>query len=236
MQNYTESKVNGTNERLKLLVKIESGWLFEDLYKITINEQRKIERYDTLFGTNTRPNIEDEKDISTKLFYKYQPTNYSFLEYLFQKYPFSRHDHLYDYGVGYGRVVYMAALYGCKKISGCELNKNYYNKVLASISGNTYSSIINSSINIVNEDAQSVELDHSINKFFFFNPFHLKIYIKVLKKILRSYEASKRPIKLFFYCPQQSTIKYLNQLSSFKLLEQANINEDYTLFLVYQIG
>ena len=181
MQNYIEYKANGISDDLKLQKILNHEWDFADLYKISDNEQAKIEWYDSLFGIDTKPNIDIKENFSNHLFYKYQPTNYSFLEYLFLKYSFSQSDHLFDFGVGCGRVIYMAAFYGCERISGCELNKDYYSTVFSSIKRNNHRFITSAIINIVNDDAQNIIFDSSINKFFFFNPFHLKIYIKVFK-------------------------------------------------------
>lgn len=234
MQNYIDFKVNGINSGLKPKNSIFS-WDFEDFYKISNNEQMKIQWYDSLFGIETKPQIDVKEDFSKNLSYKYQPTNYSFIEYMFGKYPFSHFDHLYDFGVGYGRVIYMAAYFGCKCISGCELDKNYYDALLYSLKHNNHDFVASSSINIVNNDAKNVILDSSINKFFFFNPFHLKIYIKVFNNIVRSYAANKRNVMLFFYCPLKSTIKYINRFLDFKLLEKIDIDEEHVLFVVYQI-
>lgn len=236
MQNYIEYKVNGISDNLNLQKKLNREWDLIDLYRISDNEQTKIKWYDSFFGIDTKPNSDIKENFSNHLFYKYQPTNYSFLEYLFLKYPFSRSDHLFDFGVGCGRVIYMAAFYGCERISGCELNKDYYNTVLSSIKRNNHRFITSATINIVNDDAQNIIFDSTINYFFFFNPFHLKVHIKVFKNILRSLEANKRIIKLFFYCPLQSTIEYINRFLNFNLLERINIDKEHVLFAVYQIS
>lgn len=58
-----------------------------------------------------------------------------------------------------------------------------------------------------------------MNKFFFFSPFHLKIYIRVINNIVSSINTTKRPINIFLYGPNDDVVKYIDSLGCFKQVE-----------------
>lgn len=61
-----------------------------DMFTLSLNELQKVDFYDTLFTTDTLAVLDEKETFSDKLFYRYQPTNYSFLEYIFEIYPFEK--------------------------------------------------------------------------------------------------------------------------------------------------
>ena len=97
---YLESSISFYTEKLK-----EN--FYEEKYKI-----------DTL----TAESVRNERVIN----FTYQPTSYSFLEYLFSKYPFTSCDHFVDFGCGKGRTLLMAAEYFCPLITGYEINNDIF--------------------------------------------------------------------------------------------------------------
>lgn len=193
------------------------------------------EVFDDFLGVKTGA---DEIDAipDRKIFAIYGPTSYSVLENLFIKYPFEANDHLVDFGCGKGRVLIMAAYYSCKKITGYELNAKRYDLLLKNIEcfRNKFES--DSTILTFNMNAEKVIIDDTTNKFFFFNPFHLKVYIRVFNEIQASLQRSRRDVYLFLHSPDDSIIKYIDSLNMFKkidLFECYNSLYSETKLIVY---
>ncbi len=59
------------------------------------------------------------------------------------------------------------------------------------------------------------------NKFFFFEPFHLKVYIKAIERIQVSLQRENRKINIFLYRPLDSTVKYIDSLNYFKKIDSS---------------
>lgn len=74
-----------------------------------------------------------------------------------------------------------------------------------------------SEVCIIHSDVQYIDIDCTANKFFFFNPFHLKVYIRVLKSIERSLQEKSRPITIYHCHPDASLINYTNSTGSYNL-------------------
>ena len=138
--------------------------------------------------------------------FDYEPTHYFELQKIFTQLPFSKDSHLIDYGCGKGRVLLMAALYGCPRVTGIDLNSDLCRIAESNIARLRTHKGINTDIQVMEQDAIQYKIDPSINCFFFFNPFHLKVFIYVLKNIQNSVLQSPRDIRLIFLKPHKSTI------------------------------
>jgi len=149
-----------------------------------------------------------------KIFYEYKPTSYHFLEQLFELLPFEPKDHLIDFGCGKGRVLFMAAHYSCKNVTGYEIDQERYAILKKNVENYIEKFGAETNFNISKEDAQTIKIDGSANKFFFYSPFHPKIYIKVISNILDSVKKHKRDISIFLYRPDISIIQYLDKIDS----------------------
>jgi len=154
----------------------------------------------------------------------YEPTLYLELNRLFSKYPFSSNDHIIDYGCGKGRVLFVAAYNRCRNITGIEINKEMYIAALENLDRFKSKNRTNSIINIYNMDAKDYNSLDEINKFFFFNPFHLKVFLKVFNLIHSSIEKHPREVTLFFYMPVMSWIQEIEKSNIFRLVDEIFIN------------
>lgn len=181
--------------------------------------------YDEFLSIQTESEEIDYK-VDRMINHYYSPTKYSVIEDLFIKYPFNNDDHLIDFGCGKGRVLIMAAYHGCKYLTGYEIDTDRYNLLLNNIEcfQNTYNN--HSEILVFNISADKINIDDSANKFFFFNPFHLKIYMKVINEIGTSLKRKTRKVYLFLYKPQVDTIKYIDSLDYFKKVEIKECHEE----------
>jgi len=172
--------------------------------------------YDDILNISTI--FEDADDAflnERKVFFNYQPTSYYFLEKLFKLFPFTNQDHLIDFGCGKGRVLFMAAYNQCKIVTGYEINKQRYDILSENVEKYQNKFGKESVINILQEDAQYVKLDDTANKFFFFNPFELKVYVKVVNNIMASFKNNERNIAIYLYRPHESTVRYLDLIEIF---------------------
>ncbi len=205
-----------------------------DMITLNRSEIQKADFYDKLFGVDTSAVLDGQETFDGKLFYRYQPTNYSFLEYIFKVYPFEDMDHIMDVGFGKGRVLFMASYMGCNRVSGCEINEEYFKVTSYNIKEYVSRTKSNTVFTLLNEDAQKIEIDNTINKFFFFNPFHLKVYVRFFENLMKSLSYFDRKTTIFLYSPLLSTLKYLDKLEVFHLVEKIDINAEHILLAVYQ--
>jgi 16S rRNA G966 N2-methylase RsmD len=145
----------------------------------------------------------------------YEPTSYIMLKKLFSKYNFDKHDHLIDFGCGLGRVLIFSSYMNCSKVTGIEVNEQMYNMALKNIKNYKNSSIIN----IIKIAAENFIIPEDANKFFFFNPFYLRYFIKVTNNILKCLRQNYRDIYIFLYAPSEHYINYLKTNKFFKLVD-----------------
>ena len=195
--------------------------------------------YDKYLNITTQVCQKDTRP-ERSIFYPYEPTPYSVIEELFTKYPFADSDHLVDFGSGKGRLLIMAAYYSCKNITGYEINSDMYQDSLKNIESFKKKHGIISHFSILNENAEKIVINDDMNKFYFFNPFHLKVFIKISRLLLESLKKNKRTVYLYLHRPFIRTIDYMNCLSEFELLSESKqfylSQEDsktYPEFLVY---
>ena len=170
--------------------------------------------YDSFLNVSTQIEEGDEK-VVRGIYNAYEATSYFFLERLFQVFPFAENDHMIDFGCGKGRVLFMASQYACKHITGYEINEKRFSILEQNIRQYREKHKTASVFDVYNESAQSAAIDDSANKFFFFEPFHLSIYAKVLKNIKDSLKRRQRDISIILYLPQDSTMNYIDTIPGF---------------------
>ncbi|WP_316523109.1 RsmD family RNA methyltransferase [Neglectibacter sp. CSJ-5] len=163
--------------------------------------------------------------------FDYEPSSYSDLHKIFAEISFTKDSHLIDYGCGKGRVLIMAALYGCSRITGIELRPDLCQIAKTNVSNVWARNNTNVTIQILEQDAIQYKIDPSINYFFFYNPFHMKVFIYVLKNIQQSVLLSPRNVQLIFFKPQKSTIWQLEKMKFFTL--QKELKESRCLIYHY---
>ena len=145
----------------------------------------------------------------------YEATSYFFLERLFQAFPFEEGDHLADFGCGKGRVLFMASNHSCRRVTGYENNDARFEILKANVARYQQKHGAQTVFNIQKIDAQSAEIDDSVNKFFFFEPFSIDIYARVIQNIKKSLDRRKRDATIFLYLPEESTLEYWDSVGGF---------------------
>ena len=157
-----------------------------------------------MYDVKTCGNAGQEDTLS----FNYAPSPYLHIMQLIENYHLGRGDHLVDFGCGKGRVVLVAASYPCDMISGVDINA----ELCELLTQNLKTSKIEKrcgNIEINNIDARRFSITEDMNKFYFFEPFHLKILIYILNNIMQSLQKCSRKIELYFYLLHPSWEKYL---------------------------
>ena len=161
---------------------------------------------------------------------RYEATSYLALESLFKQYNINSSDHIVDFGCGKGRLAFYINYYYNSYVTGIEMNNNYYD-ICENNKKSYFKSFSKSKekIKFLNIFAEDYKVLPSDNKFYFFNPFSLQLFIKVLNNILISVEEFPREIDLIFYYPSEEYIDYLENYTALTLKQEIPIHNLYLI-------
>lgn len=140
-------------------------------------------------------------------YHRYEPTPYSVLEILSKQYNFTAEDRIVDFGCGKGRFNFYINYFFNSTITGIEMNKYFYKEALEN-KKRFFQANKNKkdTITFVNCFAEKHSIHPSDNKFYFFNPFSMQIFSRVIKNILVSMEKYQRPVDVILYYPSNDYI------------------------------
>ncbi len=162
-------------------------------------------KMDTLLNINTR----GTRNPIDNLHNRYEATPYSDLNLLFDKIPLKDSDYLVDFGSGKGRVCfYVNHLFNCKA-DGIEANIHTYHESLLNLDKYLLNKSENNEINFTYGFAEEYQIKKEHNIFFFFNPFSVQIFKKVLKNINESLNEFPRQIKILLAYPVIEYVSYI---------------------------
>lgn len=172
-------------------------------------------------------------------YHRYEPTPYSGLQQLFKQYELPKETHFIDIGCGKGRVpIYIHSQFGIT-VTGIEMDKDFYE--VAEKNKVSYLKKVKKRgkeitfLKMLAEDYPVKPLD---NVFFFFNPFSVQIFRKVVQHILQSIEESPRIVDIILYYPSQEYLQFLVHETSFELFVEVplenlkNISERICVFRI----
>jgi SAM-dependent methyltransferase len=196
--------------------------------------------YDDLLNIFTRG---DQKDFNGSLHYhRYEPTPYSALEVLFEQYELKNSDRVVDFGCGKGRLNFYLNYRFQSTVVGIEINKGFFEKAISNRRNYLKSSKKNDDqIHFQNCLAEEYRINPLDNRFYFFNPFSLQIFMIVLNNILLSVEKAKRDIEIILYYPSEDYIYFLNNHPSFQLKQEVLLKDLYKhnpneRFMIYRLA
>lgn len=178
--------------------------------------------YERLFNIKTTG--EQQGFYESNHYNRYEATSYLALECLFKEYSLNNTDCIVDFGCGKGRLSFYINYYYNSKVTGIEMNNNYFNICLSN--KKSYLKNYNKEkdkINFANVFAEEYEILPDENKFYFFNPFSLQIFIKVINNIYLSLEKHPREVELILYYPSDEYIYYLENYTGFTLSQEIKI-------------
>ena len=133
---------------------------------------------------------------------RYEATPYIALDKLFETYSLDKTDELVDFGCGRGRVIfYIHNRFGIP-VTGIEAHDKTYEEALRNKNAYLHrAKHIKAPIRILYGPAENYEIKPTENRFYFFNPFSIKIFRKVINNILDSVKEHPRSVDLLIYYP-----------------------------------
>ena len=173
---------------------------------------------------------------------RYEATSYLALESLFKEYTLNSSDNIIDFGCGKGRLAFYINYYYNSSVTGIEMNNNYYS-ICENNKKNYFKTFSKSKdkIKFLNIFAEEYNVLPTDNKFYFFNPFSLQLFIKVLNNILISVENYPRSIDLILYYPSDEYIDYLDNYTGLTLTQEIPVHNLYLVdkrqkFVIYSFN
>lgn len=192
--------------------------------------------YDELLNIKTS---EDPKKLHNSFHYHpYEPTGYKVLEALFNEYELKPNDRLVDFGCGKGRLNFLTHhLFELTSI-GIEMNETFYQQ--ARINKEKYFQKRKGNkekIHFYCSLAEEYLINKEDNRFYFFNPFSIQIFRKVINNILISVEEKDRDIELILYYPSEDYIYFLEKDTTFELKKEISlyVSNPHERFLIYRL-
>lgn len=171
----------------------------------------------------------EQKIFNESLHYnRYEPTSYYVLDILFKEYKINKDDHIIDFGCGKGRLNFYVNYFYDIECTGIEMNSFFYEEAISN--RNSYIKKYKkdkNKINLLNCFAEEYKIKPLDNKFYFFNPFSIQIFIKVLGNILDSVEKHETIIDIILYYPSDDYIYYIENNTAFVFIEEIPIHNKY---------
>ena len=173
---------------------------------------------------------------------RYEATPYKALDEFFQAYELKNTDRLVDFGCGKGRLPFYVHNRCGVSVTGIEMSAQLYQEALENQV--SYMKKIKRTSAFIRFErclAEEYEVEEEDNRFYFFNPFSIQIFIKVIDNILRSVEQHKRSVDIILYYPTSDYIEFLETNTPFELIKGVKVSSMHEkdpneLFLVFRFG
>ena len=173
---------------------------------------------------------------------RYEATPYKALDEFFTEYELIKTDRLVDFGSGKGRLpIYIQHKFHTSVI-GIEMSNKLHREALENLEIHSRKS--KQKINSVTFEkclAQDYEIKSNDNVFYFFNPFSVQIFMKVVANILLSVDQHERTVDLILYYPTTDYIQFLTTRTTFKFIKEVKVSGLYEhneneRFLIFRFG
>ncbi|CAH0345425.1 methyltransferase [Bacillus sp. CECT 9360] len=199
--------------------------------------------YDKLLNVKTEG---DQKGFSKSLHYhRYEATPYRALEELFNNYQLRISDRIVDFGCGKGRLIFYINHFFNATVTGIEMSERLYQEAVENrINYFKKYNKRHDQIHLHCCLAEDYRIDPSDNRFYFFNPFSIQVFMNIVNNILVSVEDSEREVDLVLYYPSEDYIYFLENDTSFELKEEVilpglyedNANERFLIYRLAYLG
>ena len=167
---------------------------------------------------NIKTSGKQDLDETSIHYNRYEPTEYSSLDKFFKEYKLNSNDSIVDFGCGKGRLNFYINHFFDLTVTGIEMNHYFYKEALNNKTNYLAKHKKNpDNINFYCSLAEDYKIKPNDNIFYFFNPFSIQIFMKVLENILISVEESKRIVDLILYYPSDDYIFFLENYTLIKL-------------------
>ncbi|MGB3259896.1 methyltransferase [Paenisporosarcina sp.] len=159
---------------------------------------------------------------------RYEATPYAAFQELFRHYELTKSDRVVDVGCGKGRLSFYIHYHFQVPSIGIEMSGKLYQDALENLqnydkNGKKTAGIITFERGL----AQEYEIDSRDNVFYFFNPFSVQIFMKVVENILLSVDEYKRSIELILYYPTTAYIQFLESRTTFEFKKEIRVPDLY---------
>ena len=151
----------------------------------------------------------------------YEPTPYCVLERLAESGLIGEEDVVLDYGCGKGRVSFFLSNRTKAGSIGIEYDMRIYEEAMEN--RRTVRSRVKPEFLPLR--AETYEVPAQVNRCYFFNPFTVELFRKVMARILESYYEDPREILLFFYYPSDEYISCLMTLDELDFSDELSCDD-----------
>ena len=170
-------------------------------------------------------------------YHRYEPTPYKALEHLFNEYALPEQAVCVDIGCGKGRVpIYLHDKFRVRT-KGIEMDPKFFAAAMQNlVQYKAKHRLRVGSIEFYHQLAEEYNVQKYDNVFFFFNPFSIHIFRRVLNNILAIYEQNPRKLHFIFYYPSPEYMDYLfthpilTLKQEVRLQGEQNVNERIVIF------
>lgn len=175
-------------------------------------------------------------------YHRYEPTPYGVLERLFEWYEVKGGDCLVDFGCGKGRLNFFVHNRFHVAVVGVEMNDSFYQSAEENLRTYTLThGPVQGQIQFHHCLAENYRVQSTDNRFYFFNPFSVEIFMTVIGNILRSFEKDPRDLNLLLYYPSDDYVFFLDNQTPFELRAELTFEDIYKdnpfeRLLVYHVG
>ncbi|OOR30219.1 SAM-dependent methyltransferase [Bacillus cereus] len=195
--------------------------------------------YDAVLNIKT---VGEQKGFNKSMHYhRYEPTPYSGLDELLNQYEIKSSDRIVDFGCGKGRLNFYMHHKCDASAVGIEMNEAFYKEAMEN--RERYARKVRNSKDKIQFEcclAQEYEIDPRDNRFYFFNPFSVQVFMNVVNNILLSVEEIERKVDIILYYPSEDYIFFLENQTAFELKREVRLPGAYEKngnerFLVYRL-
>lgn len=177
-------------------------------------------QYDQKFQIRTVGLREWRNDDANK-YNRYEATPYEALEVLLNNYTVPENSKLVDFGSGRGRVAFFFHDNLHIPVTGIEANDKTFEEALKN--KQTYRrkrEHIKAPITFEYALAEHYEVQHDDNLFYFFNPFSVQIFKRVVTNIIHSLKEYERKADLILYYPLPDFVHFLKRHTRFEKINK----------------
>lgn len=149
-------------------------------------------------------------------YFRTESTSYRDLDRLMEEYDLLDNAQLVDYGSGKGRIIFYLNHQLDIPTTGIEVSAKAYGHLFQNYEDYRMEFPAKANnVSILEVKAEQYFVKDSDNVFYFFNPFTVKIFEKVVKKIEESLEHSPRVADIILYYPNVAYDYYIDKHTSF---------------------